>query len=131
MTSLTTRTLHLVTFIFFISAIPARVAATTNSTLYPTQSQIAETFNYLATGNYTAFFSQVAPNVNWTVMGTHPLAGQYNNRTIFETDTITRLENTVDPQHPFEISVVNIVGGGNEAWSVQELHVQAICKNGK
>ena len=64
-------------------------------------------------------------------MGTHPLAGEYNNLTIFEIDTILRLENTVDPSHPLELSVVNIVGGGDEAWSVQELHVQGICKNGK
>lgn len=64
-------------------------------------------------------------------MGTHPLAGEYHNRTIFIADTLERLANTEDPSNPLTLSVTNIIGGGNDEWSVQELHVLGSCKNGK
>ena len=100
-------------------------------TTYPNQCRILEIFNYLATGSDEAFFAQVAPDVDWTVMGTHPLAGEYHNRTIFIADTLERLANTEDPSNPLTLSVTNIIGGGNDEWSVQELHVLGSCKNGK
>jgi hypothetical protein len=63
-------------------------------------------------------------------MGTHPLAGEYHNRTIFAIDALARLSNTLDPAHPGTLELTHIVGGGDEEWSVNELHGTGICKNG-
>lgn len=63
-------------------------------------------------------------------MGTHPLAGQYHNRTILIVDAIERLANTLDPSQPTTLVPTSVIGGGNEEWSVQELHALGVCKNG-
>ncbi len=63
-------------------------------------------------------------------MGTHPLAGEYHNRTIFLTDAIMRLDNTL-LNGTGTLDLVHIVGGGNEEWSAQELHGLGVCKNGE
>jgi ketosteroid isomerase-like protein len=59
-----------------------------------TEEQVAALFAYLESGNADAFFQHVADNVNWTVMGTHPLAGTYHNKQEFIAHTFKRL-NTV------------------------------------
>lgn len=101
------------------------------TTRYPTKCQIAQVFNYPNNVNLTAFFSQVvAPDVHWTLMGTHPLAGEYRNKTIFLTDTLERLGNTL-VSGTSTLNLVHIVGGGDEEWSVQELHATGVCKNGE
>lgn len=63
-------------------------------------------------------------------MGTHPLAGEYHNRTVFLTNAIERLANTLIAGTS-TLELVHIVGGGDEEWSVQELHATGVCKNGK
>ena len=103
-------------------------AATT--TRYPTKCQIAQLFNYPNQVDLAAFFAQaLAPDVHWTLMGTHPLAGEYRNRTIFLQDTVERLGNTL-VAGTATLSLVHVVGGGEEEWSVQELHGTGVCKNG-
>jgi hypothetical protein len=99
-------------------------------TTFPDKCQITQVFDFLSQGNFTGFLARVAPNVNWTLMGTHPLAGEYHNRTIFAVDALQRLANTLDPSQGSALNLVHIVGGGNEEWSVQELHGLGVCKNG-
>ena len=48
-------------------------------------------FKNLSNGNGDAFFTSVADDVNWTVMGTHPLAGVYNSKAEFLKNTFERL----------------------------------------
>ncbi|KAF2665442.1 hypothetical protein BT63DRAFT_459017 [Microthyrium microscopicum] len=100
-------------------------------TTYPNKCQISEVFGYLADGNFTAFLSKVSPTVNWTIMGTHPLAGTYTNRTIFAIDALQRLSNTLQSTAgTTPLTLTQIIGGGDEEWSVQELHGLGTCKNG-
>lgn len=54
-------------------------------------AQVKNLFNNLETGKNELFFDQVAENVNWTVMGTHPLARTYHNRDDFISSTFERL----------------------------------------
>lgn len=54
-------------------------------------STVRELFKNLETGNAAAFFDRVAEHVTWTVMGTHPLAGTYHNKTVFLKATFERL----------------------------------------
>jgi hypothetical protein len=65
-----------------------------------------------------------------TLMDCHPLAGQYHNRTVFAVDALKRLDNTIDPTHPAKLVLTSVICGGDEEWSVQELHGTGICKNG-
>jgi ketosteroid isomerase-like protein len=45
-----------------------------------THERVREIFKGLENGEGSAFFQHVAENVDWTVMGTHPLAGHYLSR---------------------------------------------------
>ena len=45
-----------------------------------TPERIRRIFKALETGDGAAFFAHVADDVDWTVMGTHPLAGHYHNK---------------------------------------------------
>jgi uncharacterized protein len=49
-------------------------------------------FENLSTGNASAFFDNVADDVHWTVMGTHPLAGAYKSKEDFLKKTFERLD---------------------------------------
>jgi ketosteroid isomerase-like protein len=40
-----------------------------------TTESVRSLFAFLETGNSDDFFRHVSPDVSWTVMGTHPLAG--------------------------------------------------------
>jgi hypothetical protein len=51
-------------------------------------------------------------------MGTHLLAGQYHNRTIFVVDAIEHLANTLDQAHPSKLVLTSLIGGGEGEWSV-------------
>ena len=102
-----------------------------SNTKYPNQCQITKIFDHLSRGNFDAFFSHVAEDVQWTLMGTHPLAGEYHNRTIFIVDALKRLANTLTQAHPSKLELTSVIGGGDEAWSAQELHGTGVCKNGK
>jgi hypothetical protein len=55
-------------------------------------------------------------------MGTHPLAGEHHNGTIFAIDALARLANPLDPSQPSLLELVHIIGVREEEWSVQELH---------
>jgi ketosteroid isomerase-like protein len=87
-------------------------------------------FEFLNEGNFNAFFTRVVPDVNWTLMRTHPLAGEYHNLTIFATDALERLGHTLNSSTS-TLKLVQVVGGGESEWSVQELHGLGVCKNGK
>jgi ketosteroid isomerase-like protein len=52
---------------------------------------VEKLFEYLKTGESYKFFEYVADNVQWTVMGTHPLAGIYNSKDDFISNTFQRL----------------------------------------
>ena len=43
-------------------------------------------------GNASSFFDNVADDVHWTVMGTHPLAGVYKSKEDFLKNTFERLD---------------------------------------
>jgi uncharacterized protein len=53
---------------------------------------VDQLFKNLSTGKASAFFDNVADDVNWTVMGTHPLAGVYKSKEDFLKKTFERLD---------------------------------------
>ena len=43
--------------------------------------EVRKLFRGLENGDGDAFFAHVADDVDWTVEGTHPLAGHYHSKT--------------------------------------------------
>lgn len=105
--------------------------ALATNTSYPSKDTISNIFSNLA-GDHPhplKFFSHVSPSVNWTIEGTHPAAGVYTNRSVLEA-TFARIAATGSEAHPLRVSVINIIGGADEEWSVEELQVYGVCRNG-
>ena len=95
---------------------------------YPTKAEIRVMFAPLANADYKEFFSHVADNVDWTIMGHHPIAGHYTTRDAF-LHASQRLGAIM--QEPMKLVLENIVGGDHEDQAVVELKTVAVCKNGK
>ena len=53
--------------------------------------RVREIFKGLENGDGADFFKHVADNVDWTVMGTHPLAGHYLSKKAFIEGTFNKL----------------------------------------
>src|SRR5258708_38862642 len=56
-----------------------------------TSEGVREIFKGLENGDGAAFFERVADDVDWTVMGTHPLAGHYPSKKAFVEGTCAKL----------------------------------------
>ena len=91
-----------------------------------TQEQVAALFAHLESGNADAFFQHVADDVDWTVMGTHPLAGTYHTKQEFITHTFKRL-NTVLKDGVL-LRVTHILVSGN--FAAVELEALSTALNG-
>lgn len=87
-------------------------------------------FSHLATGDAPSFFSNVDANVDWTVMGTHPLAGNYQSLADFQQATFSRLGKIMKPPG-VALGVRNVIGGGEQEWATVELVINAVCHNGE
>src|SRR5580704_5529772 len=89
-------------------------------------ARVHEIFRGLETGSGEAFFAHVADDVDWTVMGTHPLAGHYLSKQAFREGTFAKL-GIVLPKGA-QLHVEHVLVDGNEA--AVELHSLATAKDG-
>ena len=87
---------------------------------------VREIFKGLEEGDGAAFFTHVADDVDWTVMGTHPLAGRYRSKADFIASTFTKLGKVL-PQGT-QLHLEYIIVKGDQA--VVELHSLATARNG-
>ena len=87
---------------------------------------VREIFKGLENGDGAAFFERVADDVDWTVMGTHPLAGHYASKKAFVEGTFAKLSQVL-PKGT-QLHVVDLIVKGDQA--VVELHSLATAKNG-
>lgn len=85
-----------------------------------------EIFGKLEVGDGSSFFDHVADDVDWTVMGTHPLAGRYRGKAAFRAGTFDKLAKVLlnGPQ----LRVVSLLMA--EGWAIVELRSDAVAKNG-
>jgi ketosteroid isomerase-like protein len=88
--------------------------------------RVRKIFEGLETGDGSAFFQHVAEDVDWTVMGTHPLAGHYSSKKAFIEGTFAKLGRVL-PQGA-ELHVEHLLVKDDEA--VVELRSLATAKNG-
>ncbi len=91
-----------------------------------TLTQVHDIFKTLEVGNGTEFFTHVADDVDWTVEGTHPLAGHYHTKQDFLAHTFEKLAKVL-PQGT-RLHVENALTSGD--WAVVELRSHATAKNG-
>jgi len=76
-------------------------------------NDVKSLFANLENGNSGAFFEHVADDVNWTVMGTHPLAGTYHTKADFLAHTFARLDKIL--KEGVVLRVTNILLDGDSA----------------
>jgi len=91
-----------------------------------TPDRVREIFKGLENGDGADFFKHVADDVDWTVMGTHPLAGHYLSKKDFITGTFSKLRKVL-PKGA-ELHTEHLIVQDDEA--VVELHSLATAKNG-
>jgi ketosteroid isomerase-like protein len=91
-----------------------------------THERVREIFKGLEKGEGSAFFQHVAENVDWTVMGTHPLAGHYLSTEAFIEGTFAKLGQVLP--HGAQLHTENVIAEGDQA--VVELHSLATAMNG-
>jgi hypothetical protein len=91
-----------------------------------TSEHVREIFEGLESGDGAAFFKHVADDVDWTVMGTHPLAGRYLSKQAFIEGTFDKLARVL-PQGA-ELHTEHVIVQDDQA--VVELHSLATAKNG-
>ena len=91
-----------------------------------TPDYVREVFKGLENGDGAAFFTHVADDVDWTVMGTHPLAGHYHSKTAFIAGTFAKLDEVL-PEGA-QLYLQHVIVKDKEA--VVELSSKATAKNG-
>jgi uncharacterized protein len=87
---------------------------------------VRQIFSHLESGSGDRFFEHVADDVDWTVEGTHPLAGRYRTKADFQAHTIARL-NKILPGGT-QLHVQDVLIDGDRA--VVELRSHATAANG-
>ena len=91
-----------------------------------TSESVREIFKGLENGDGAAFFERVADDVDWTVMGTHPLSGHYPSKKAFVEGTFAKLSRVLP--NGAQLHVEDLIVMADEA--VVELHSLATAKNG-
>ncbi len=84
-------------------------------------------FANLEHGKSDAFFAYVADDVDWTVMGTHPLAGKYRTKASFLAHTFARLNKILE--EGVVLRVTNVLVDGDSA--AVEMESLSTALNGK
>lgn len=91
------------------------------------KAHIAAIFSGLENGRPEDFFLYVADDVEWTVMGTHPLDGTYHSKTEFQQATMQRLTSLMKDEklalHTEHIWL-------DEQTAIVELSTNAVTKKG-
>jgi uncharacterized protein len=94
--------------------------------MHITLGRVREIFKGLESGDGAAFFDHVADDVDWTVMGTHPLAGHYLSKTAFIAGTFAKLGQVLP--NGAQLRTEHLIVKDGQA--VVELHSFATAKNG-
>jgi ketosteroid isomerase-like protein len=87
---------------------------------------VRSVFKGLETGDGAPFFAHVADEVDWTVLGTHPLAGHYRSKAAFVAGTFAKLGKVL--RAGAELVVEHLLVKDDVA--VVELSSRAVAKNG-
>jgi len=87
---------------------------------------VREIFSLLENG-YEDFFTHVADEVDWTVHGTHPLAGHFRTKQAFIDATFARIARIL--RGGTQLRVVHVLTDGGD-WATVEMQSMATAANG-
>jgi uncharacterized protein len=90
------------------------------------EQTVRKIFAGLEHGDGDAFFSHVADDVDWTVMGTHPLAGHYSSKAAFKAGTFSKLGKVLPGGAQLNLTHAFVAGDT----AVVELVSAATARNG-
>lgn len=90
------------------------------------EPMVRRIFAGLEHGDGDAFFSHVADDVDWMVMGTHPLAGHYPSKVAFRAGTFAKLHKVLPGGAQLEVTHIFVSGDV----AVVELLSKAVAQNG-
>src|SRR5579883_2688260 len=91
-----------------------------------TKEEVESIFKPLGEGKAEEFLERVADDVEWQVMGTHPLAGVYYSKEEFLNATFGRMGKLFDP--PVSFHFRDAIVEGDRA--VVELYTKAVSRAG-
>ncbi|KAJ5461294.1 uncharacterized protein N7458_002846 [Penicillium daleae] len=98
---------------------------------YVSQMHIWDSFKDLEK-DMTKLFTLINKDVNFTVVGHHPIAGRYHDLLHFYVNALRRVSVLfMDHADKFEIHPQAIHGGCNSRWSVQEVNFKGIMNSGE
>ncbi|KAI9722545.1 MAG: hypothetical protein M1828_004540 [Chrysothrix sp. TS-e1954] len=98
---------------------------------YPSKHTIQTIFSHLSSADFPSFLSHALTDAKWTLMSTTPLGTTFNDSTTFMEETFGRFSKLIDPEHPVSLVIDNIIGGGDEEWSVTEMRNLAVSRDSK
>jgi uncharacterized protein len=90
------------------------------------EQTVRQIFAGLEHGDGDAFFSHVADDVDWVVMGTHPLAGHYASKAAFKAGTFSKLGKVLPDGTQLRVTHAFVSG----STAVVELVSAATARNG-
>jgi hypothetical protein len=91
---------------------------------YASVKRIEQVWYNLADSDWGGFFKNFHGELNWTIMHTQPLAGQYPNISSFIVNGVVRLLDCFEGNA--NLSLVNIVGGCNNPRQLKRLSSRAL-----
>ncbi|MEH2419544.1 MAG: nuclear transport factor 2 family protein [Nostoc sp.] len=91
-----------------------------------TYETVCNIFKHLESDTSEKFFDSVADDVKWTVLGTQPLAGNYQSKTAFHQATFSRLNPLFSGD--LKLFTRDVFVDGDTA--IVELYTQATAKSG-
>ncbi|KAL6689760.1 hypothetical protein J3F84DRAFT_398894 [Trichoderma pleuroticola] len=95
---------------------------------YLTKEELEAIFSNQPLANGGPFWTRVAEDVNWTIMGSGPGTGHYTNLAELRANTIEKLMKAL--RGPLELKIVHVFfGGENYAWTTMELEARGIRKS--
>ncbi|KAH6989731.1 hypothetical protein BKA56DRAFT_629474 [Ilyonectria sp. MPI-CAGE-AT-0026] len=97
---------------------------------YLTKEELESIFADQPLANGGPFWSRVAEDVEWTIMGSGPGTGRYTSLTELWGNTIGKLIKAL--QDPPQLNMVHVFfGGENYEWTSMELEARGTRKSGK
>ncbi len=92
-----------------------------------TEDYVAGLFERLRSGDSGGFFEKVSDDVRWTVMGTHPLAGDYRSKENFLSHSFRRLNPLLKEGVVLKVKSLLV----KDATAVVEMESLSTARNGK
>lgn len=98
---------------------------------YASQPYIYDVYRHTAPNMYR-LMEKIAPNVDFTIVGHHPVSGHYHDLKHVWVNVVWRLTNCFLAVYPdeFDVRMLHIHGGCDQQWSVQEVLFCGRANNG-